>query len=48
MSIKHSSVYQCQESYAFLRYLVSNSDQFKNKAEMDIALAKLKPPVVQT
>jgi hypothetical protein len=43
-SIKHSSVYQCQESFMFLKRLVSLSDRFHNKAEMEQAMAKIAPP----
>lgn len=46
-AFKHSAVYQCQESYTFLCQLINSSSRFKNKAEMEQALAKIAPPSMQ-
>lgn len=46
-AIMHTSVYQCQESYTFLRKLISMSDRFANKPEMEQAIAKIAPPDMQ-
>ena len=46
-AIKHSGVYQCQESYRFLCLLIELSSRFKNKTEMKQAMAKIAPPQMQ-
>jgi len=43
-AIKHAAVYQCSESFLFLQSLVNISEKFKNKTQMESALAKIIPP----
>jgi hypothetical protein len=43
LSIKHSAIYQCSEAYIFLKNLVLVSEKYKNKSEINSALAKITP-----
>lgn len=46
-AIKHSAVYQCQESFTFLRQMITMSNRFENKVDMEQAIAKIAPPGMQ-
>lgn len=43
MAIKHSSIYQCEGAFKFLRGLVRLSDKYQNKADIEASLAKIMP-----
>lgn len=42
--IKHSSIYQCEEAFHFLKRLVTLSDKYANKGDIESSLAKIMPP----
>lgn len=44
VSIKHSSIYQCVEAFGFLKKLVTLSDKYANKGDIEASLAKIMPP----
>jgi hypothetical protein len=43
MAIKHSSIYQCENAFIFLRRLVQLSDKYQNKADIEASLLKIMP-----
>lgn len=43
MAIKHSSIYQCEGAYKFLRGLVRLSEKYQNKADIEASLSKIMP-----
>ena len=43
-AIKHSGVYQCTESYLFLKRYVNMSNKFQNKEEMLKSMLRIAPP----
>lgn len=41
--IKHSSIYQCENAFTFLRSLVLVSDKYQNKQDIEFSLTKIMP-----
>uniref|UniRef100_A0A7S3CLG3 Uncharacterized protein n=1 Tax=Strombidium rassoulzadegani TaxID=1082188 RepID=A0A7S3CLG3_9SPIT len=41
--IKHSSIYQCENAFIFLKSLVMVSDKYQNKQDIQISLNKIMP-----
>jgi len=46
--IKHSSIYQCENAFLFLRTLVEVSDKYQNKQDIKYSLTKIMPTTVQS
>lgn len=47
VAIKHSSVYQCETAFFFLKSLVEISDKYQNKADIQLSLTKIMPASVR-
>jgi hypothetical protein len=45
--IKHSSVYQCETAFKFLRSLVMASDKYQNKQDIEYSLSKIMPATLK-
>ena len=43
ISIKHSSIYQCEGAFRFLRRLVMLSEKYANKVDIEASLQKIMP-----
>jgi len=44
--IKHSSIYQCENAFIFLRTLVEVSDKYQNKQDIKYSLTKIMPNTI--
>jgi len=47
ISIKHSSIYQCNNAFKFLYKLVMQSDKYQNKQDIQFSLGKIMPPGIK-
>jgi hypothetical protein len=45
--IKHSSIYQCESAFIFLRGLVEVSDKYQNKQDIKYSLTKIMPASIK-
>lgn len=45
--IKHSSIYQCESAFRFLKRLVNVSDKYQNKQDIEYSLSKIMPATMR-
>jgi len=45
--IKHSSIYQCESAFKFLRSLVMASEKYQNKQDIEYSLTKIMPSTLK-